>query len=89
MGICNPVPIGIMVLFGRVGAFLTRREPIVEGVQHSTTRLSIEQYQPQAEALPGCSPRPQPATQPRMCTIAEDFACRATDQSTCWDADVN
>ncbi len=51
--------------------------------------LAIQQEQPEAEALPEYSPFPQPAPQPRTCTTAEDFACRARDQSTCWVSGVN
>lgn len=61
----------------------------VELEDRPTTRLAIQQEQPEAEVLPGCSTLPQPAPQPRTCTIAEDFACRATDQSTCWVSGVN
>ena len=61
----------------------------LEERQLSTIRLAIQQHQPEAEVLPGYSPLPQPAPQPRMYTIAEDSACRATDQSTCWVSGVN
>lgn len=61
----------------------------LEDRQLSTTGLAIQQEQPEAEVLPGCSTLPQPEPQPRTCTIAEDFACRATDQSTCWVSGVN